>query len=402
MGGDAVTGGPWPDGGMLGQARRLAERTLGCQCTVYQPDGRKAIDPQHPYDTPRQPWTQVAAHVPCQVQQVQRMIGDAQGQAHTYTVYAVKTAVSAPPLAGRLIRVDTAPDPELVGLLLLCPDDRPYAQGMAVLRRVECRPPQPGGQLLYPDAWQAWAQATPQAPAWIGHRCCPPAAQGCEYTEAGARAAIKAGASALEVSVWPTADGVWACSHDWTLQRTSGQPIEIWKTQWEQIAALRQKGGLPYCRLEQLLAVAEQARVPVLVDHKPTSGKTDPPEEDAADGRRLVGWLAARYPAGTVGQRLAWKEFHQAQTSPVHQYAQAAGLPTVGLLYEADRPAPDPASWSWTGAEWSSSQAGYDRLVPVGRPRLAHIIDTAAKRDAAARLGATVLMCSDPALMGRQ
>lgn len=398
-----MTAGVWPGPGLLGQARRMAERTLGCECTVYQPDGRKQADPARPYDTPRQPWTPVAARVPCQVQQVQRTIGDAQGQAHTYTVHAVKTAVDAPALAGRLIRVTAAPDPELEGLMLLCPDDRQYAQGMAILRRVECRPPQPDGQLLHPDAWQPWAQATPDRPAWIGHRCCPPAASGCEYTVDGAAAAIKAGASALEVSVWPTQDGVWACSHDWTLQRTSGQPIEIWKTQWEQIAALRQTGGLPYCRLEQLLAVAEKTRTPVLVDHKPTSGRSDPPEKDAADGRRLVDWLAARYPAGTAGQRVGWKEFHQAQGSPVHQYAVAAGLPTVGLLYEADQPQPDPRSWTWTGAEWSSSQAGYDRLAPAGRPRLAHIIDSAAKRDAAARLGATVLMCSDPGLMtGRQ
>lgn len=397
-----MTAGLWPDGRLLGQARRLAERTLGCECTVYQADGRKQADPARPYDTPRQPWTQVAARVPCQVQQVQRTIGDAQGQAHTYTVYAVKTSVSAPPLAGRLIKVTAATDPELVGLMLLCPDDRPYAQGMAVLRRVEARPPQQDGQRLYPDAWQPWQDAAPGRPAWIGHRCCPPAAQGCEYTEAGARAAVAAGASALEVSVWPTQDGVWACSHDWTLERTAGQKIEIWKTPWEQIAALRQTGGLPYYRLEQLLDVAEKTRTPVLVDHKPTSGKTDPPESAVADGRRLVDWLCARYPQGTVGQRVGWKEFHQAQTSPVHQYAAAHGLPTVGLLYEADQPLPDPQAWTWTGAEWSSSQAGYDRLAPAGRPRLAHIIDSAAKRDAAARLGATVLMCPDPGLMGRQ
>ncbi|HII48010.1 MAG: glycerophosphodiester phosphodiesterase [Pyrobaculum sp.] len=101
--------------------------------------------------------------------------------------------------------------------------------------------------------------------AVVGHRGYP--ARELENTIPSIDVAIKHGADIVEVDVQVTIDGVAVLSHDDTLQRTFGSPLNVRKSTWEEVKKVaRGRYRVPALR-EALEFVAERAGVFVEVKH---------------------------------------------------------------------------------------------------------------------------------------
>lgn len=75
-----------------------------------------------------------------------------------------------------------------------------------------------------------------------------------EFTRRGLDASLRAGFTALEVSVRRCASGEFVAIHDWTTARTvRGTNYQIWKTPWSTLRTLRQGAG-PFMRLTDIVA----------------------------------------------------------------------------------------------------------------------------------------------------
>ncbi|ACB39144.1 glycerophosphodiester phosphodiesterase [Pyrobaculum neutrophilum] len=101
--------------------------------------------------------------------------------------------------------------------------------------------------------------------AVVGHRGYP--ARELENTLQSIEAAIAHGADAVEVDVQVTADGVAVLSHDDTLERTFGLPLNVRQAAWEEVKKVeRGRYRVPTLR-EALELVAERVGVLVEVKH---------------------------------------------------------------------------------------------------------------------------------------
>ncbi|MGC9051501.1 glycerophosphodiester phosphodiesterase [Pyrobaculum sp.] len=110
----------------------------------------------------------------------------------------------------------------------------------------------------------------------VGHRGFP--ARELENTIPSIEAAVRHGADVVEVDVQTTADGVVVLSHDDTLERTFGVPLNVRTSTWDEVRRV-EKGRyrVPTLR-EAIEAVAERAGLFVEVKHP----------EDAAAVQRVI------------------------------------------------------------------------------------------------------------------
>ena len=122
--------------------------------------------------------------------------------------------------------------------------------------------------------------------AVVGHRGA--AGLAVENTLAAVEAGIRAGADAVEVDVQVTVDGVPVLSHDETLERVGGLPVNVRMSRWEELRGLRVRGE-PLARLDDVLSFVD-GRAGVLVEVKhPEDTET---VVDVVKGVGAVGWTA--------------------------------------------------------------------------------------------------------------
>lgn len=213
-----------------------------------------------------------------------------------------------------------------------------------------------------------------------------------EHTTAGMRASIDAGFRAFEFSTYPTSDGVFIGSHDWTTERTTGVLREIWQTRWSEIQTLTQEAG-PIIRLEDAVDMLPDDGVLVL-DHKSTSSNGSPNASDLASETRLFDKLATLFPDPT--KRVVWKLFAEASSA---ERARNRGYQVMCMLYPSTMVGADYDRWDILGMEYNASQALWDELKAQGKPTIAHIITTDAQARTGLSRGADGLMSSVPTLV---
>ena len=235
--------------------------------------------------------------------------------------------------------------------------------------------------------------ATTDRPAYVAHRCASGAVGGDEYTTEGIAAAAAAGYRAVEISVYRCSTGEWVGSHDWTVQRTTSQPYQIWQTPWSTLAALEQTGGHKLHTLDELADEADRRGMIICLDHKTTSSAAAPGAGDQDSHRALITWAQARY-RDRVGERIVWKHF---ATPWGADLARTAGMRTMAMLYDTEVDAADLTAPDILGLEYGATAAHWQTLTATGRPTIAHIITSRTQAATALSRGATCLMCSDPA-----
>lgn len=235
--------------------------------------------------------------------------------------------------------------------------------------------------------------ATSTEPAYVAHRCASAAVAGDEYTTEGIAAASSAGYRAVEVSVYRCATGEYVGSHDWTVQRTTGQPYQIWRTPWSTLAALEQTGGHRLRTLDELADEADRRGMIICLDHKASSSTATPGAGDQDSHRHLIAWAQARYGAA-LPERVVWKHFAASWGADL---ARTAGMRTMAMLYDTEVDAADLAAPDILGLEYGATAAHWQALTATGKPTIAHIITSAAQARQALARGASILMCSDPA-----
>lgn len=210
-----------------------------------------------------------------------------------------------------------------------------------------------------------------------------------EHTLEGARAALSAGYKALEFSTYPTKDGVFIGSHDWTTERTTGVKHEIWDTTWETIQGLNQAGG-KFIRLEQLAQLILDDVV-VFLDHKGTSSRETP----SADGLRTENMLFDLLPKlfKNPQKQIVWKVFAEASSA---ERARQRGYRVNCMLYPDTAKNADFDRWDILGMEWNASQDVWSRLKATGKSVMGHIVYNQSQAQTALARGADGLMVSVP------
>lgn len=188
------------------------------------------------------------------------------------------------------------------------------------------------------------------------------------------------GVPALEISVWPSSDGVWVGSHDKSTLRMTGTDWDITAHTWAELSTLRTTvGGFPLCTLTELLDKYGSDHI-IFIDNK---GVLNLPAFTS---------LLNTYPDSTG--RFVWKNFYTA--SSYAAAAHAAGYKTWGYYYAADAPnLPSTAgNWDYLGMQYDAGQSVWDQVLSYGKPALAHIIATATQAVTALATGASGLMVS--------
>jgi len=104
----------------------------------------------------------------------------------------------------------------------------------------------------------------------VGHRGFP--RRELENTLPSIEAAINSGADVVEVDVQVTSDGVVVLSHDDSLERTFGAPLNIRTATWEEVKRVEKGRYRIPTLMEALEAVAERAGVFVEVKHPEDAG----------------------------------------------------------------------------------------------------------------------------------
>lgn len=115
-----------------------------------------------------------------------------------------------------------------------------------------------------------------------------------ENTLAAVAAAYGAGADGVEVDLRLTADGVLVLCHDPDLRRLTGIPTPVASSSWGQLRASAARGGLPLCRLEEVLSLAAGRRLVLEVKAPATACETRGCSTHARTATTLVGALTAR------------------------------------------------------------------------------------------------------------
>lgn len=203
-----------------------------------------------------------------------------------------------------------------------------------------------------------------------------------EYVEETADAYAKAAAFssdlALEVSVWPTSDGQWACSHDQNTLRVFGTSVDIPSNPWSALTGLRTTtGNFPMANLVEILNAHAKGRRVIFIDNKAGTNMT-----------ALLDLLDT-YGGNT---RFIIKAFYTAAS--ISAAAFARGYLTWGYYYDADRTniASTQSRWSILGMDYTASAAAWTEAKAYGKAVLGHIITSSANATTAYAAGADGLM----------
>jgi hypothetical protein len=186
---------------------------------------------------------------------------------------------------------------------------------------------------------------------------------------------------ALEVSVWPSSDGVWVCSHDQNTSRVFGTSMDIPTSTWASLSGLTStSGGQPIARLDDVIAAYATGNRVLIVEDKPTTNFSG-----------FLDFLDAR--GGPA--RFIIKAQGTATTQP--SAARTRGYETWGYWFPADA-APNSttvANFTILALEYDDTSTRWSNALAFGKPVHGHIIDTTTHASAALGLGATGLMVSN-------
>lgn len=210
-----------------------------------------------------------------------------------------------------------------------------------------------------------------------------------EMSELAYDSAIKWGAPALELSLSRTSDGVWFGLHDQTINRTSpsapanSDPTAMTWAQVNSYLSYTENGVAPYLRLSTFLSnYANTGRI-LVID----------PKYQATTGlvNELLDQVLAVWPA----ERVIFKSFITGVPGPVA--ATARGVKTWGYLYETDiaglgTHAP---RFDLLGYDIGASAGSWAQVIAVGKPVVAHILNTQAQKTLALSYGAVGMQCSN-------
>lgn len=212
-----------------------------------------------------------------------------------------------------------------------------------------------------------------------------------EFTHRGLDASLRAGFTALEVSVRRCASGEFVAIHDWTTARTvRGTNYQIWKTPWSTLRTLRQGAG-PFMRLTDIVASIPDTVV-LAIDHKTTSSQDQKNKGDLASEKALFDYLHTAF-GGHPERRVLWKTFAKGTSAA---RAKARGYRTMAMLYPAEVAGARLTQWDVLGMEWNAEAQVWKTLAAAKRPTIAHIVTNAGQVRRALARGATGLMASYP------
>lgn len=212
-----------------------------------------------------------------------------------------------------------------------------------------------------------------------------------EFTQKGLDASLRAGFTALEVSVRRCASGEFVAIHDWTTARTvPGTKYQIWNTPWSTLRTLRQGAG-PFMRLTDIVARIP-ANVVLAIDHKTTSSQDQKNKGDLASEKALFEYLHRAF-GGHPERRVLWKTFAKGTSAT---RAKARGYRTMAMLYPAEVAGARLAQWDVLGMEWNAGADVWKTLAAAKKPTIAHIITNAGQVKRALASGASGLMASYP------
>ncbi|HEX2904970.1 MAG TPA: glycerophosphodiester phosphodiesterase family protein [Jatrophihabitans sp.] len=165
---------------------------------------------------------------------------------------------------------------------------------------------------------------------------------------------------ALEVSVWPTLDGIWVVSEDGTTGRVFDHDYDISKTRWSTLATLRtRKGGYPMMRLiEDVLDKYGQDRV-LFIDDKPSVA--------------LNSFFNTLKPYNGQSRFVIKSYWKDAIMPPA---AHDHGYKTWGYYYGQDMPsfASTQSRFDLLGLDYAAPASAFATMKATGKPVIAHVI----------------------------
>lgn len=226
-------------------------------------------------------------------------------------------------------------------------------------------------------------------PFYVSHRM--GGAEFPEFTQAGLDASLRAGFTALEVSVRRCASGEFVAIHDWKTSRTvPGTDYQIWNTPWTSLSALRQASG-GFLRITDIVDQIPDDVV-LAIDHKTTSSEDQRNRGDLEAEESLFEYLDTAF-GGSPEKRVLWKVFARGTSAA---RAKVRGYKTMAMLYPSEVATSDLSQWDVIGMEWSASADTWNILNASGKPTIAHIIVNEAQAQQALAKGAAGLMASYP------
>ena len=185
---------------------------------------------------------------------------------------------------------------------------------------------------------------------------------------------------ALEVPVWPTADGVWVVSEDATTGRVFGTDDDIRTSTWATLSSLRSTvGGYPMARLvDDILVPYGSSRI-LFIDNK--SNLDVDAFFDVLD-------------AHGGPSRFVSKSYYTS-TRTISE-ARRRGYATWGYYYTADMShfAATEGQFTLLGLSYSAPPADFAAMRATGKPVIAHIVATTSEASAAACDGVSGFMVS--------
>lgn len=209
-----------------------------------------------------------------------------------------------------------------------------------------------------------------------------------EHTQAAYLNALAAGASAVEISVRRTADGVLVCHHDEDTRRTTGKKGKLADLRYADLA------DRPVDARAWLGPAAELEPIPKLADvlaALPAEALVFIEDKDGSNTQELLD-LIERQQRAT--ERFVWKQWAGAAQV---QAAAERGFRAWGFLTEEllPRMASLAPKFDALGIGTEQSDAVIDRVVALGKPVMAWEVHRRSERERLRRLGVAGLMCSN-------
>ncbi|MGD7707096.1 glycerophosphodiester phosphodiesterase [Microlunatus sp. Y2014] len=207
-----------------------------------------------------------------------------------------------------------------------------------------------------------------------------------EHTLAAYRAALTAGAQAVEISVRATADGQLVCHHDADLVRTCGVKARVADTAFADLPPVNARRWLgPATRIEPISTLAE------VLAALPPDTLAFVEDKDGTNTGALLDLLDAQ-PRAT--DRFVWKQW-----APAEQAARARsrGYRTWGYLGndELDRMSEVAEGFDCLGVQVEASDDDLRAATRFDRPVMAWAVHTRSQAARLAALGIAGLMCSN-------
>ncbi|WP_277870425.1 glycerophosphodiester phosphodiesterase family protein [Cryobacterium sp. TmT3-12] len=199
---------------------------------------------------------------------------------------------------------------------------------------------------------------------------------------------IGSGATAIEVSVSATSDGVFVCHHDLTTKRMTGVDLTIAEVTWKELSQLRSDATA------WLGPAAKQQPLPLLADVLNAFAATHVIflEDKQGTNTEALLELMDSYPQST--EHVIWKQWAgAAQYALVDEHGYTTwGYFTPELYERADELAP---RFDLLGVSHRATDAQVATLVGYGKPVIAWEVHFRSMRDRMSDLGVAGMMCSN-------